>query len=199
MKKVILILIFTWSTINSYSQHINPDGSINIPIKLEEFDTRWVATSWCYPVNHGSMQGYYNAFGFKSYSNFMQSNHLGVDISGVGAPNSDLGDTVYCIAKGKVIYAYNDIIMILHKTGNTYMVSLYRHCMELFIQDNQYITYNQPIGRIGNCDGVYLAHLHFELRTNIYLNIGTGYGSKFDGYIDPLKFICNKRKENYPL
>jgi murein DD-endopeptidase MepM/ murein hydrolase activator NlpD len=199
MKKVILILVLYLTELSSYSQHINPDGSIYIPIKLEKFDSRWIATSWCYPVNHGTMQNYYNAFGFRWYSSFMGSTHLGVDISKTGEGNNDLGDTIYCVARGKVIYAYNDIIMILHKLDGIYVVTLYRHCMELFIQDSQYIEYKQPIGRIGNCNGVYLAHLHFELRTNIYLNIGTGYGSKFEGYIDPLKFIANKRKESYPL
>ena len=125
---------------------------------------------------------------------------MGCDISGIGGGDSDLGDTVYCIARGKVIYVLEisyeydppaSIIMILHKISNRYYVSLYRHCQHVLVKQGDYVEYLQPISTIGNDAGIYLAHLHFEIRTNILLHVGGGYGNT-DGYIDPIKFIRDK-------
>ncbi len=50
------------------------------------------------------------------------------------------------------------------------------------------------IGTIGNNNGQYLAHLHFELRNQIGLPIGGGYSSDTKGYINPTEYIKKNRK-----
>jgi len=41
---------------------------------------------------------------------------------------------------------------------------------------------------IGNCDGAYLAHLHFEIRIDILMDVRGGYGMP-QGYVNPMKYI----------
>jgi murein DD-endopeptidase MepM/ murein hydrolase activator NlpD len=159
----------------------------------------YVADKIAYPVNHGSMDGYYDANPFLKPVRGAITRHLGADINGIIDGNSDLGDTIYSIGNGKVIYlmemnwhtgAKGSIIMILHKTRKGYIVSLYRHCLESFVKEGQYVSYLQPISRIGNDGGLYLAHLHFEIRTNILKGVGYGYEAGMpQGYVDPIKFI----------
>ena len=187
MKKLLIIFIL-FSSLVAQGQTINDLGQVIVTINKSNFDNRFIATKFCYPVNHGVMDGYYDAFPFQVYSKFMGGLHQGADISKPGDPNIDLGDTIYCIANGRIVYAHNDIIMVLHKTNSLFVVSLYRHCMELFVIDSEYVKCTQPIGRIGNCDGVYSAHLHFEIRTDLSIGIGTGYGTA-KGYLNPMQYL----------
>jgi len=163
-----------------------------------QYNPAWLARQIAYPVNNGKMDGYEDALPFQTYSNWIGARHVGSDISRIddGDGNGDLGDTIFCIGRGKVIYVFNDIVMILHKTVKGYIVSQYRHCLETFVLPGQYIEYLQPIARIGNCDGAYLAHLHFEIRTDILMDVRGGYGDP-SGYVDPMKFIENFNLNNY--
>jgi len=193
--KILMFLILLLPSI-IYGQSFNSLGQVIVNPDIKSFKISCIADSFCFPVNHGSMKGYENAFTFQQNSNYMQGKHQAVDISKIGGGDNDLGDTIYCIANGRVVCSFNDVIMVLHKTSEGFIVSLYRHCMELFVRDREYVSMVQPIGRIGNCNGVYLAHLHFEIRTDITIGIGTGYG-KPDGFVHPLKYITFKRKEKY--
>jgi murein DD-endopeptidase MepM/ murein hydrolase activator NlpD len=170
--------------------------------QLFQFNPNCIANKIAYPVNHGYMNGYYDAKPFQTYSNVFHSRHQGADINGNAGGNSDLGDTIYSIAVGKVICVstvineegkYASIIMILHKTKKEYIVSLYRHCQKSFVKLGDYVDYLQPISTIGNDFGLWLSHLHFEIRTNPYLDIGCGYGDPA-GYVDPMKFIKEYNK-----
>jgi murein DD-endopeptidase MepM/ murein hydrolase activator NlpD len=107
-----------------------------------------------------------------------------------------MGDTIYSIGNGKVISIfisdYNNgcssyIITILHKTKKAYIASQYRHCGTILVEPEQYVSYLQPIATIGNECGLFQAHLHFEIRTNVFKGIENGYGDP--EYLDPMKFI----------
>ena len=161
------------------------------------FNRAWVAHKISYPVNHGRMDGYYDANPFQNKTTAGGLPHLGTDINSNKMGNNDYGDTVYCIGRGKVIYLMQmswadgtpgSIIMILHKTKQGYIVSLYRHCRKSLVGLGDYVEHLQPISTIGNDGGFYQAHLHFEIRTTMIKNIETGYGNPA-GYVDPIKFI----------
>jgi murein DD-endopeptidase MepM/ murein hydrolase activator NlpD len=186
MKKLFLFLIL-FNTPLLYSQY-------NVMTTL--FSYLPLADKIAYPVNHGTMKGYHDAKPFGT------NKHLGADVNGDILGNADFGDTVFAIGKGKVIYVFQanqredefmSIIMILHKTKKGYIVSLYRHCQKSLVQLGDLVDYLQPISTIGNDFGLYQAHLHFEIRTNIFLDIGYGYGDP-TGYIDPMKFIKDYNK-----
>lgn len=150
----------------------------------------FIADKISYPVNHGSMKGYHDANPFQRFSYMFYDRHLGADINGNEMGDSDLGDTIYCIGNGIVIIQIGSIIQVLHNTPFGYIVSQYRHCKDVFVEIGQKVKHLQPIGTIGNEDGAYLnaAHLHFEIRTNIFLDIMGGYGDP-EGFVDPMKYI----------
>lgn len=97
--------------------------------------------------------------------------HSGDDLNGIGGQNSDLGDPVYAVANGLVIYAgkpsdgWGNVIILAHraKDGNYYH-SMYAHLNESHVYQEQQIARGQQIGTVGSAGGRYLAHLHFEMR-----------------------------------
>lgn len=188
--KLITIIFSVFNALLCFSQ---PNWMVE---KLYGFVPIYKVQSIQYPVNNGSMKGYTDAkpFGTKE--------HLGSDINGIKTGNSDLGDTIYSIGNGKVIYLWEmnysenrpgSVIMILHNTKDGYRVSLYRHCQTSFVKWGQYIAKNQPISTFGTDGGLYYAHLHFEIRDNVLMGIGPGYGNSA-GFLDPMKFIAEYNK-----
>ena len=56
----------------------------------------------------------------------------------------------------------------------------------------------EVIGTIGNADGKYHAHLHFEMRTKPGKDIGCGYAGDTLGFVDPTAFIEAHRPPRSP-
>ncbi|WP_298540999.1 M23 family metallopeptidase [uncultured Aquimarina sp.] len=149
----------------------------------------FISKDFDFPVGKPNGKGYYNAQKFKS------NNHLGDDWNGVGGGNSDLGDSIYSIANGYVSFAedigggWGNVIRIIHKYKDKYYESLYAHCKTITIKAGDFVKKGDLIGTIGNADGLYLAHLHLEIRDDIFMGIGGGYSENTKGYLDPTKFI----------
>jgi len=199
MKKVILILVLLIISVQGYTQVISINGYEKIYRNLVAYNPYWVAYELVYPVNHGSMEGYIDANPFQRFHSRIKARHLGVDITSPVPGDEDLGDTIYSIGRGIVVTQWSNCIMIMHKTRNGFIVSQYRHCMEIFVVEGQYIDIAQPIARIGNEWGLYQAHLHFEIRTDINLDVEGGYGNP-TGYVDPLRYIESyNRYWNIPI
>jgi len=156
-----------------------------IPVNPE-----YIADGFNFPVGKANAIGYYNAQGFT------KNNHLGEDWNGVGGGNSDLGDPIYAIADGYVKYAkqgvtgWGNVIRIVHTlpNGNQYE-SLYAHCDKIIVKKKNWVRKGQKIGTIGNVNGKYLAHLHFEIRDDIHMGTGKGYAKNTKGYLNPTSFI----------
>jgi murein DD-endopeptidase MepM/ murein hydrolase activator NlpD len=94
----------------------------------------------------------------------------------------------------------------------TQVYVLYAHLDEIFIETNTgqvierqsivaqqtYVRQNWQIGTIGDGNGNFSPHLHFEIRVNGYDQLGQGYwpvndNSYLDYFVDPLEFIDNNR------
>lgn len=155
----------------------------------------YLASGFNFPVGKPNADGYYNA------QKFGENNHLGDDWNAVTGGNSDLGDPIYSIANGYVNFAkdinggWGKVIRVYHHTKNGETIeSLYAHCQEILVHTGQYVKKGEKIATIGNADGQYLAHLHFEIRNDINLPIGQGYSLDTNGYLDPTKFIKEHRK-----
>jgi murein L,D-transpeptidase YafK len=154
---------------------------------------------------------WYIASGFaESYSLGI---HTGIDMNGTGGGNTDKGQPVYSAGRGIVVAAedygspWGNVVMIRHKyleNGKiNYCYSLYAHLNELFVKAGDYVPKRMKIGTIGDGNGAYLAHLHFEIRKNTMKDYEVTYwpssNSKDaawvkDYYHDPSKFIDSHRK-----
>ncbi|WP_109439166.1 MULTISPECIES: M23 family metallopeptidase [Aquimarina] len=149
----------------------------------------WIASDFEYPVGKPNAKGYYNAQKFK------ENNHLGDDWNGVGGGNTDLGDPIYAIGNGYVSFAkdikggWGNVIRIIHKYKGKYYESVYAHCDTIHIEEGDFVKKGTLIGTIGNAHGIYWAHLHLEIRDDIFMDIGGGYSEETSGYLDPTEFI----------
>ena len=134
---------------------------------------------------------------------FTENRHLGDDLNGIGGENSDLGDPVYAVADGRVFFAeeagpgWGKVIILLHayeENGERkYVQSYYAHVDTILVQLKQNVRRGEQIATIGNADGKYWAHLHFEMREFLTPFIGPGYRQDTRGWIDPTAFIASHR------
>lgn len=152
-----------------------------------------------YPVGPPDAYGYYKARGFRP------NGHLGEDWNGRGGGNTDLGDPVYSISHGVVVYSddfrvgWGNVVIIRHAYRSTdgrvhYVDSLYGHLDKRYVKLHDLVRRGQKVGTIGTNRGMYLAHLHFEIRKN--LNIGmkrSSYAGDFSSYYSPSNFIEDHR------
>lgn len=156
-----------------------------------------VADGFDFPVGPPHARGYYNA------QKFGRNSHLGDDWNGLGGGNSDLGDPIYSIAHGIVVFigrergSWGKVIRILHNRGTPtnpiYVESVYAHLKTVLVKKGEPVRRGQTIATLGNAEGVFLAHLHLEIRTVINKPIGYGYSKQIDGYTDPTQFIKSHR------
>src|SRR5690554_6518752 len=185
MKKLILILLI-------FTVGCNEDYKLD---KDFDYESIIFSNGFDYPVGKPDGKGYYNA------QRFTANNHLGDDWNGVNGGNSDLGDPIYSIANGYVVFAKNigggwgNVIRIVHFIDKDRAVeSLYAHCNTINVKRGEYVKKSDKIGTIGNNNGQYFAHLNLELRSEVGMPIGKGYSSNTKGYLDPTKYIQNNRK-----
>jgi len=155
----------------------------------------YVSDGFDFPVGKPNAKGYYDE------QPYGKNRHLGSDWNGKGGGNTDLGDPIYSVANGYVKSAKNlkggwgNVIRIIHTLPSGKQVeSLYAHCDKIIVKPNTWVKRGQKIGTIGTCNGKYLAHLHFEIRSFINMKIGGGYSWFTLGYLNPTKFIKANRK-----
>lgn len=147
-----------------------------------------------FPVGKPDGKGYYNAQAFQV------NNHLGDDWNAVTGGNSDLGDPIYAIANGYVVFArdigggWGKVVRVMHQLEDgSYVESIYAHCDRMLVEANEGIKRGQQIATIGNAGGQYYAHLHLEIRDSVEMEIGGGYSSYYRGFLDPTAFIKKHR------
>jgi murein DD-endopeptidase MepM/ murein hydrolase activator NlpD len=138
--------------------------------------------------------------------------HPGEDWNGAGGGDTDLGQDVYAVANGRVIFAthcgrlWGNVIIIEHTFYENHekrkIRSLYAHLLEIKVQKGQDVGRRQLIATIGqDPEKLFKAHLHLELRLDETLS--PTYWPSSDGkdvawvakhYAAPTEFINNHRK-----
>lgn len=163
-----------------------------------------VANEFAYPVGTTETvtqakdrDDWYNALDFGA------SDHLGEDWNKNSGGNTDCGEPVYAAANGRITYAadagpgWGNVVIIEHKLPNGDRVqTLYGHIQEI-LKNSGDVKKREQIGKIGNANGRYLCHLHFELRTpdsRDWNKAGGGYSSDRTGWLDPSDFIDKQRR-----
>ena len=150
------------------------------------------------PIGKPDGRGYYKARGMRAHG------HLGEDWDGVGGGDTDLGDPVYCIGDGVVVFArdchqgWGNVIIVRHAyregLGVRNVDSLYGHLQKILVHRGQSVKRGQQIAAIGNAHGLYDAHLHLEVRKNIAIGMSRDkFAQDSSNYYDPSDFILSHR------
>lgn len=170
------------------------------PQSVEATPMANAAVSFAYPVGKtetstqakDAKDEWFNALDFGS------NDHLGEDWNKNSGGNTDCGEPVYAAADGVITYAgdsgpgWGNVLIIEHKlAGGEKIQTLYGH-MEEMLKTAGEVKKREQIGKIGNANGRYLCHLHFELRTSdcpMWNQAGGGYSTNRKGWLDPSDFI----------
>lgn len=150
------------------------------------------------PVGKPMGQGYYKAQAFQSHG------HLGEDWDGVRGGNTDLGDPIYCIGDGIVVFArdchmgWGNVVIVRHayREGSSIknVDSLYGHLDKIMVRRGQTVRRGQQIATMGTAHGLYDSHLHLEVRKNLMIGMSRDkFAKDTSNYFDPSQFISAHR------
>lgn len=166
-----------------------------------------IADSFAYPVGkteyvteaRDKTDDWFNA------QDFGENNHLGEDWNKNTGGNTDCGDAVYAIANGVITYAadagtgWGNVIIVTHTLPDGKKVqSLYGHLQEMAKTSGE-VKMREKIGTIGNANGRYLCHLHFEIREEhcpYWDAVFVGYSPVRYGWVDPSDLIDEQRRKH---
>lgn len=169
-----------------------------------------LADGFDFPVGKPNADGYYKSRGY------WPNGHLGEDWNGKGGGDSDLGDPIYSVARGVVIISENvgvgwgNCVITRHayrdSTGKISMVdSLYAHLHQRTVKVGQVVEKGQLVGTMGGNNGMYLVHLHFEMRKNLRIGMNRSqFARDNSNYYSPTDFINKHRTlassfQKYPV
>jgi murein DD-endopeptidase MepM/ murein hydrolase activator NlpD len=158
-----------------------------------------LADGFDFPVGKPEAQGYYKARGFRSHG------HLGEDWDGVGGGDTDLGDPIYSIGDGIVVFArdvhmgWGKVVIVRHsyrENGTVKTIdALYGHLNSILVSRGHNVARGQQIATMGTAHGQYDAHLHLEIRKNIEIGMSrSAFQRDFTNYYDPSAFITAHRR-----
>jgi hypothetical protein len=198
--------------LNILEKYLNPNLSDGFDFPVGNPDGKGEYVS---KTNGETYPGWYKAVRFgEEYSLGL---HPAEDWNGSGGGNTDLGQPVFAIAKGKVIFAkdiygsWGNVVIIEHQFLENAKIktiySLYAHLDEILVSENSKIDRRQKIGSIGDAHGVHIAHLHFEIRKESMKELPPDFWPSSKGkdlawvkenYENPTDFINHHRKCTYP-
>ncbi|MEQ1604233.1 MAG: M23 family metallopeptidase [Pyrinomonadaceae bacterium] len=168
-----------------------------------QISPKTIADSFAYPIGKTETvtqakdkDEWYNALDFGA------DDHLGEDWNKNTGGNTDCGESVFAAANGVITYAedagpgWGNVVIIEHTLKNGEKVqTLYAHMLEILKTSGE-IKKRDQIGKVGNANGRYYCHLHFELRSSDsrdWNKAGGGYSTDRKGWLDPSDFIDKKR------
>ena len=174
----------------------NADAPLGFPIDGSEpsFDSRFIqltaferaqiptATQMneAMGTEHGALT--YNAQPFWSPNPKRGGQHTGDDLNGIGGMNTDLGDPVYAIGSGLVIYrgepspGWGNTTILAHRNAEGHiLLSMYAHLQNIHVAYGDLVPRGDTIGTVGTAHLRYPAHLHLEILDSTGIHIGRGY------------------------
>ncbi|PID80453.1 hypothetical protein CSB20_07420 [bacterium DOLZORAL124_64_63] len=167
-------------------------------IQLSAFERATVPTATCMTSAMGTAHGAltYNAQPYWSPNPKRGGHHTGDDLNGIGGMDTDLGDPVYAIANGLVIYrgqpapGWGKTLILAHRDKHGHLIqSMYSHLEKSFAPFGDLIHRGDTIGTVGTANRRYPAHLHLEIRTSSGIHIGPGYLTRPGEHTNPTKTI----------
>lgn len=147
---------------------------------------------------HGALA--YNAQKYWEMNEKRGGHHTGDDLNGIGGMNTDLGDPVFAVADGLVVFAgeptpeWGNVIVVAHKTADGKPLhSMYAHLDRIDVAKGSLVGRGTRIGTVGTANGYYSAHLHFEMRAADGADIGGGYAAQPLDRLDPTATVQSLR------
>jgi murein DD-endopeptidase MepM/ murein hydrolase activator NlpD len=127
--------------------------------------------------------------------------HTGLDLN-LNQPHwdSDAHSPVYAAGDGQIVFVgdlpvWGMVIVIEHddREGGV-LFTRYAHVEQVMIRNMSAILRGEPIARVGNADGRFAYHLHFDIaRCNLRMHPGDWPGDDLArvqrDYLDPIKFM----------
>jgi len=169
---------------------------------LSAWQTSRIPTSLRFDPPLGSEHGAltYNAQKFWEMNEKRGGRHTGDDLNGIGGMDTDLGDPVFSVADGLVLYAgepspgWGKLVVIAHRLpdGQT-LHSMYAHLDRIDVPRGVLVPRGGKVGTVGTANGHYPAHLHFEMRASDGVDIGAGYAMYPLNRLDPMATVESLR------
>lgn len=137
--------------------------------------------------------------------------HTGADLN-LNEPywDADAHSPVYAAASGTVSYAnriagWGNVIIIRHDplvSNMKVMYARYAHIENIRVKVGERVVRGQQIAKVGNAEGIFPYHLHFDLSPTSILATQPWHWPKLDrdnllaNYVDPLDFTRKNRPED---
>lgn len=167
-------------------------------IQLTAFERVLIPTATRMAAAMGSSHGAltYNAQHYWDNNVERGGHHTGDDINGIGGMNTDLGDPVYSVANGLVVYrgepspSWGNTLILAHRNPQgEILLSMYSHLEKSYAPHGHLIPLGEVIGTVGTANKNYPAHLHLEMRDSTGVHIGRGYTHNPGESLSPSKTL----------
>ena len=139
----------------------------------------------------------YNAQPFWELNEKRGGHHTGDDFNGIGGMNTDLGDPVFAVADGLVVFAgpasdgWGNIVILAHRLADGRIIqSMYAHLDEIRVPLGSLVARGRQLGTVGTANGNYPAHLHFEMRAACGVAITGAYRDQPRDCLEPAKTLA---------
>lgn len=139
---------------------------------------------------------------------FGETGHLGEDWT-TAPGDAALGEPVYSVADGWVSVAqdfenaWGKAVFVCYRLGEQrwppFVEVMYAQLQSIDVAPGAYVKRGQKIGTVGNANGTYQAHLHWEVRQTVGLGVGPGFNAKRDGWLEPSQFLQAHRGDRSSL
>lgn len=188
----------TYERVNMYDADIPRHGTMPLDprfLLLTPYDWVKAPLADVFTAPLGSWNGAltYDAQTFGEENKGRGGKHFGQDLNGIGGMNTDFGDPVYAAGRGRVVYAgqpspsWGNMVVLIHRLPDGRLIqSLYAHLDKVFVRVGDMVARGQEIGKVGDANGNYPAHLHFEMIDSFVNEAGLpAYGKKTANRINP--------------
>jgi murein DD-endopeptidase MepM/ murein hydrolase activator NlpD len=132
--------------------------------------------------------------------------HLGEDWT-TAKGDAALGEPVYSVADGWVSVAYDfanawgKVVFIYYRLPEgrypTFVEVMYAQLQTMDVKSGQFVKRGEKIGTVGNANGTYAAHLHWEVRTVAGIGLGLGFDMRHDDRLGPSEFLGAHRGDRF--
>jgi murein DD-endopeptidase MepM/ murein hydrolase activator NlpD len=157
-----------------------------------------VATEFDAPLRPPDGEGAFDTMPFLAYGQ-----HLGEDWT-VAKGDAGLGEPVDSVADGWVSVAqdfenaWGKVVFICYRLPEgrwpPSVEVMYAQLQSIEVKPGDFVKRGQKIGTVGNANGTYQAHLHWEVRQTVGLGVGPGWDDRNrNGWLEPSGFLTAHR------